>query len=165
MSSIWVFNIRQENWDACALGPTNRVPHGEKNLAEPWHGIGENSPASPYHLKEGDLVIARRTYRHGPNPHGVLGIWRFYDYNSVSSQNDVPWSDNHYEWVLYCRPVQREFELTFQENFDDLPFTGQYFQASVRRLDPSYESPYIEHICHHDSLSAAAKVALKAHLG
>lgn len=164
MSNVWVFNIRQENWDACALGPTEKDVHEKKNVAEPWHGIGESSPANPHRIKEGDFVIARRTYRHGPDPHGVLGIWRYYDCAPVETQSDVPWRDNVYEWVLYCRPIQREFETTFREDFKELPFAGQYFQASVRELDDSYVKPYLNHIYQHESLSTASRAAIDGQL-
>lgn len=157
-SETWVFNIRQHNWPRCASGPEDADVHGEENVGEPWQGI--RAPSEP-DIHPGDLVLARRATRGGDNPHGVLGIWRCHDHRRVTSQDQVPWKDGPYNWVIYCRAVQREFASPYQENFGKKPsFTQHAIQTSYRSFPPDQAREYRQAVCEHHLLSKKSEEAL-----
>lgn len=118
-SDTWVFNISPDNWKLCANGPTDATAHGEEHVGQPWHGTRHTSKPD---IEPGDLVIARVTSADGTHENfGVKGIWVFEEARRLSSQNEVPWTDAEYEWALYCRPIIRELESVFTENFGSMP--------------------------------------------
>lgn len=157
-SSTWVFNIRQHNWNQCVQGPQKEDIHGEENIGEPWQGVRSTSEPD---IRSGDLVLARRATRGGDKPFGVLGIWKCHDYRRITSPAEVPWSDGPYNWVIYCRAVQREFAEPFQENFGAKPsFPQQAIQVSYRSLSPEQSREYHRAICEHRFLSEGAKEVL-----
>jgi hypothetical protein len=157
-SSTWVFNIRQHNWHQCARGPKDADVHGKENVGEPWQGVRSTSQPD---IRPGDLILARRATRGGNKPHGVLGIWKCHDYRRVTSPDEVPWTDGPYNWVIYCRAVQRELSKPFQEAFGENPsFPQQAIQTSYRSLSPEQASDYHQAVCTHQFLSEESKQAL-----
>jgi len=150
--------MRQHNWRQCAQGPQDADIHGPENVGEPWQGIRSTSEPD---IRSGDLVLARRATRGGDKPFGVLGIWRCHDYRRVTSSDEVPWTDGPYNWVVYCRAVQREFPEPFQEEFGEKPsFSQQAIQVSYRSLNPKQAREYRQSVCEHPYLSEDAKEAL-----
>jgi hypothetical protein len=156
-SDTWIFNIRQHNWRACVEGPHDTDTHGVEHIGDPWTGVRSSSTPD---IREGDLVLARRTTRGGDEPHGVLGVWRCTGYSPVRSSDAVPWTDGPYEWVIYCQAIQREFSAPYHEEFGRLPFDQRALQVSYRSFPESEASAYRRALCVHPHLSEAAESAL-----
>lgn len=139
---FWVFCIRQQNWPACRVGPDDPEVHGA-NVDSPWQGLGENTNIDPTRLQRGDVVVARRTYRGGNELHGAMGIWRYHDRATVDNPSEVPWSDDRYRWVLYCRDIQT-LSRPIHERFEELPFHQNKFLGAVNRLSGRDRRAYID---------------------
>ena len=160
-SDTWIFNIRQHNWRECAEGPKDPEIHGSENVGQPWQGVRSKSEPD---IQPGDVILARRATRGGNRPHGVLGIWKAHNYKRITTPNEVPWRDGPYNWVIYARPVQREFANPFQENFGESPsFSQQAIQTAYRSLYPEQAREYRQAVCEHPSLSKESENILNCH--
>lgn len=150
-SDTWVFNISPDNWDHCANGPTEAEIHGEDNIGNPWHGSRQQSKPD---LKPGDLVIALVTSANGTNDNfGVKGLWRFEETRQIASQDEVPWTDADYEWAIYCRPLLRELDTVFTEDFGTDPaFSSNTLQGSIKSLESADKAEYLDTIRDHVDL-------------
>lgn len=153
-SDTWVFNIRQHHIQHNFDGPKDAGIHGEANIGQPW--FGKTGTAQP-DLREDDLIIVRRTTRGGNDPAGVVGLWRFHDCRPVEAPDEIPWTDKEYDWIIYCRPIQRRITPAFTENWNALSFSYRQFQSEVISLAPSQAYEYLRALLDHDSLSTEAR--------
>jgi len=144
-SDTWVFNISPENWELCAEGPSDPDLHGAENVGNPWHGSRKESRPD---IEPGDMVIARETSANGANDNfGVKGIWVFEEAQPVSDQSEVPWTDADYKWKLYCRPLVRELDTVFTEDFGTAPEIGSStLQGAIKSLNPADKAEYLSTI-------------------
>lgn len=156
---FWVFCIRQQNWPACRAGPDDAGIHRD-NVGSPWQGLGENSNFDPTRLRRGDVVVARRTYRGGNEPHGAMGVWRYHDRTPVDDPSEVPWTDDRYRWMLYCRDVQT-LARPIHEPFDDVPFHQNKFHGAVNALTGRDRRAYIDLLLQTGRLNGEATGALR----
>jgi len=157
-SGTWVVNIRQHNWRDCVEGPKNPDIHGVENVNDPWTGVRKKSQPD---IKPGDLVIPRRTTRGGNKPYGIMGVWECTGMKKVQNQSEVPWTDTMYEWVIYCRPIQREFASPLRERWEDLSFSQHAIQVTIRSLKPKQAREYRQMISQYHLTSEEAKKALR----
>ena len=157
-SGTWIVNIRQHNWKACVDGPSDPDIHGQENINNPWTGVRKESKPD---IRSGDLVIPRRTTRGGNKPYGIMGVWECTGVKRIRSQSEVPWTDAVYEWVIYCRPIQREFVSPLQERWKDLSFSQHAIQVSMRSLKPIQDREYKRMVSEYYLISEEAKKALR----
>lgn len=162
-SNTWVFNISPENWDSCSSGPVDGDFHGNENVGEPWHGLSTSARNKPDGLNRGDLVLARRTSGSG-DPYGVLGIWRFHKAQKIRDQSNVPWKDAKYEYVLYCRPIQRELDEIYTEPWDQVSFTTHNLQGAITSLQPEHRDDYFQELLDHAGTNEDVRAVLKSQL-
>ena len=156
-----MFNINPENWELCVNGPEDDAIHGE-NAGHPWFGIRENGRGDPDELETGDLLLIRRTS--GRKPFGVMGIWEFHSSKPVNSQDEVPWEDAEYAYVLYCRALQREFDEVYTENFDELSFSPPHIRAAILNLRPEFKREYLNSLLDHEPLAGDARHRIEQEL-
>ncbi|WP_255170108.1 AAA family ATPase [Natrononativus amylolyticus] len=161
-SNTWVFNISPDNWDLCAQGPSDPEIHGEEHVDNPWHGV-RGSPDTEPDLESGDLVLARLTSADGTNPnYGVKGIWEFVEARPIDSQDEVPWEDAEYGWAIYCRPLHREFDQVYTEDFQgSLSFHSMTLQGAIKSLEPSHKEEYLTELLGRVDLNNEARTRLQ----
>jgi len=100
MVNVFVLNIKRENWHPC-------IEHKIFGIK-----VGAPTPA----MNRGDILLAR-LLKNGTNEYGVKGIWYFKEYEAVSSQTFVPWTDAQYSTILHFEPLVLEFNGIFSEDF------------------------------------------------
>ena len=157
-TNTWIFNMVQANWRDCVDGPTNANDHGNENVGNPWQGVSHDSPSPVARLNKDDLVLAR------VKGEGINGIWEYHDRAKVNSQSVVPWNDAQYEWVLYCRPLHREFSNTYKEHFLSGPQFGAIGTAASN-LTLDYKEKYLKNILNDVTLNSSAKSRIEEELG
>lgn len=139
---VIIFNIDPSNWDSCIRGPTEEYAeyHDKSRIGEPWHGIRDGSPDPTDNFSPGDLVIVRKTGE------GIQGLWRFYESKSVNNQSAVPWDDDEYKKMLYCKSLIREFKPDIEES--EFMSRGDYLQIKgpARALSNEYANRYLDAI-------------------
>lgn len=156
MTKVWLFNTTPSHWDRCVKGPETGE-HPERHHGHPWHGMPPSpSGPDPSELATGDLLIIR------VNGEGVRGLWRFEEARRVADQSIIPreWSDQDYEWIIYCRgePVL-EFDETIEENFYESPDISRGVLAGTAKKTDSVTQPYVEFLLEKD-IPRAARLAL-----
>jgi len=100
MVNVFVLNIKRENWTQC-------VDHK-------IFGIRVGSPAPA--INPGDILLAR-ILKNGTDEYGVKGLWYLKNYEGVTSQTFVPWTDARYSTILHFEPLILEFNDIFSEDF------------------------------------------------
>lgn len=113
-ASVYVANIQPHNWEAC--------------FAEFIFGL---RPAS-FHpsFQPGDIFLVRRTGK----DYGVRGISAFRQEQTVIDQDDVPWEDTDYAWLLHFDPLVAEFDRPFSEEFAGTSKFSEKVQMNAMRL-------------------------------
>jgi len=161
VSRCYAFSIRQDNWRNC-VDPEPSYMENAGEIDEPtWQGVGANAKTDPRSLAPGTLVVARRASRGGNQPHGAKGLWRYRSYERVTNQDDVPWSDDCYDWVLYCEPIQREFPNAVDERMNDLPFYQTKFMGAVNELRGQDCKSYLARLLDSGLLNQEAESAVR----
>ncbi len=94
--NAFIVNCRPHNWEACE----------KDTIFGLKEGIGLPS------FKKGDLILFRIS---GPN-YGVKALWYFESAERVQNQNQVPWSDTNYDWLLRCKKIV-SLSKPFSEDF------------------------------------------------
>ncbi|MFC7164543.1 HNH endonuclease [Halospeciosus flavus] len=137
-ATVWLFNIKPENWEGCVNGPPSLDVH-DGHIGYPWHGLSSHISYVADRLQPGDTAIVRKS------EHGVVGVWTVEATAPVADQDHHQWKDDYAHFV-YCRPLVREFD----EPLDDTAFIdGDEFAKFVRAanaLDPEYVERYITHL-------------------
>lgn len=111
--NVFVININPENWESC----------DEDNI------FGLREHAHHPRLKVGDIFLVRRTGR----DYGVMGIWSFSKEKEVISQDEVPWRDAKYRWLLRLEPLI-DFQNPVSEEFTGLSKFSEKVQINAMRL-------------------------------
>ena len=103
---IVIMNINPENIDNC--------------ISNTFHGAKMNTAAAgnTEKLKRGDICLIRRTSGRGRYQYGVVGIWYYYDKEDIEGQQEPLWiPPNIWKYKIYMRPLVKEFEEPFYEDF------------------------------------------------
>ncbi len=107
--NAYIANCRPENWEPC----------NKETIFGLKEGIGLPS------LTKGDLILFRIS---GPN-YGVKAIWYFESAERVTNQNQVPWSDASYDWILKCKKI-----VTFKNRFSEDFQTSSKKSSKIREF-------------------------------
>jgi len=112
--NVYIANIQPHNWEPC--------------FAEFIFGLRPGS----FHprFESGDIFLVRRTGK----DYGVRGIWAFRQEQGISDQDDVPWEDSDYTWLLHFDPLVAEFDRPFSEEFAGTSKFSEKVQLSAMRL-------------------------------
>ena len=130
--NIFIININPDNWDSCAQDDI----------------FGLREGAQHPRFDTGDIFLVRRTGRE----YGVMGIWSFSKEKEVTSQDEVPWHDAKYKWLLsleslvdFQTPVSEEF--TGPSKFSrKVQINAMRLAGSVVQLTPTEITNYLKAI-------------------
>lgn len=125
--NAYIVNCRPENWEQC----NRETIFGLKE------GIGLPS------LTKGDLILFRIS---GPN-YGVKAIWYFERAERVTNQNQVPWSDANYDWILKCKKIvnfKNRFSEDFQTSSKKSSKIREFFAGGILRSIIAIKKPQLK---------------------
>ena len=111
--NVFIININPENWEPCAQDDI----------------FGLRERAHHPRFDAGDIFLVRRTGRE----YGVMGIWSFSKEKEVISQDEVPWHDANYKWLLSLKALV-DFQTPVSEEFTGLSKFSEKVQINAMRL-------------------------------
>jgi 5-methylcytosine-specific restriction protein B len=168
-SNTWIFNIDEENWAVAVNGPDDPEIHGHDHVDNPIHGIRSDAPRTGDDIQPGDLVLARIT----GDESVIAGIWEVDEVVATEGNQERNIFDDHdYAWVIYCLPIQREFDALFGEQWNrfadilntTVPSVTANIRGAVSSLEPNYKQVYLTGLLRQESLTEAARKRLQSEL-
>lgn len=148
--SIWLFNVRPNNWRRCVDGPPQLPAHGD-HTGHPWHGLNNRTAWAARKMEKGQIAIVRQSQ------HGVMGIWEINETAPIESQEDHEWPEDYNQFV-YCRALERELEPPLK----DTEFLHHHdfarFNAGANQLSNEDAETFLIHLLERPDLSQAAAV-------
>ena len=154
--SVWLFNIKPENWQGCVGGPPDINIHGN-HVGNPWHGLSKATAYAAAEMKSGETAIIRKS------GHGIVGIWTIRDTAVVGSQEHHRWPDD-YAYFVYCEPLVRAYDTPVNDSdfIDGEEFV--YFNRAANRLSPEYADRFLSNILERATLTDEVRAHLIADL-
>ena len=142
--SVWLFNIKNRNWQQCRQGPPEMDVHGD-HVGHPFHGLSDRISYLSETMTEGDVAIIRESTV------GIRELWEIVDVAPVTDQSHHRWvteegNSEPYDTFVYCRRIQT-FEPRIKETNHRI--TGQdfaRFNKGANVLKPEYVSKFFEAI-------------------
>lgn len=111
--NVFIININPENWDSC----------DQDNI------FGLRQDARHPYFNAGDIFLVRRTGRE----YGVMGIWSFSREKEVTNQDEVPWHDAQYKWLLSLESLV-DFQTPVSEEFSGPSKFSEKIKINAMRL-------------------------------
>ena len=111
--NVFIININPKNWESCAQDDI----------------FGLREGAHHPRFDAGDIFLVRKTGRE----YGVMGIWSFSREKEVTSQDEVPWHDAKYKWLLSLESLV-DFQTPVSEEFTGTSKFSQKIQINAMRL-------------------------------
>ena len=150
--SVWLFNIKPNNWRACVDGPPNLPIHGS-HVNHPYHGLSARTAWKADRMVDGETALVRQSGE------GVMGIWEIKEISPIESQSEHNW-EGGFDRFIYCQELHREFAKPLEESF----VTGQdfaRFNAGANQLSDEDAILFIENTLEHPELSQEACMQLE----
>ncbi len=142
--NVFIININPENWESCAQDDI----------------FGLREGAHHPRFDAGDIFLVRRTGRE----YGIMGIWSFSKEKEVGGQDEVPWRDAKYKWLLsleslvdFQTPVSEEFAGASKFS-EKIQINAMRLAGSVVQLTPTEITNYVQSILAEKAAECSAEV-------
>jgi len=142
--NVFVININPENWESCTQDDI----------------FGLREGAHHPRFDAGDIFLVRRTGKE----YGVMGIWSFSKEKEVTNQDEVPWHDAKYKWLLsleslidFQKPVSEEF-AGLSKFSEKVQINAMRLAGSVVQLTPTEIRNYLKSILAEKAVECSTEV-------